>query len=171
MGLWGHGRVCVVAASSLDMDINWVRGKGAIKVTLAKLDRFDAKEKKKILRKTLREAAKFIVLPTAKSMAPKDSGTLKKSLKVRSVKNGRARRRRKAVGVGVMNVNKSLFTGSQFYLGFLEYGTKPRKTKAGENRGKIERDKHDFMARSLRAQEKAVTMFVMAKLRAAARTL
>lgn len=159
-----------MAESSLDMDINWLRAKGAIKVTLSKLDRFDAKEKKKILRKTLREAAKFILLPTTKSMAPTDEGTLKKSLKVRAIKNGRFRRKRKAVGVGVMNVDKSLFTGSQFYLGFLEYGTKPRKTKAGENRGKIDKDEHDFMARSLRAQEKAVTMFVMAKLRAAART-
>ena len=46
---------------------------------------------KKIVRKALRKAAKEIILPHAKALAPVDTGRLRKSLKIRAAKRSRNR--------------------------------------------------------------------------------
>ena len=55
------------------------------------------------------------------------------------------------MGHGVY-VGEGLFKGDQFYAGFLEFGTKPRQTKSGANRGRIDEQKWAFLRPALFAQ-------------------
>ena len=76
---------------------------------------------KKLSRKATRLAAKDIVLPDAKRMAPIDTGKLEKSLVVRAMKRSR-------VKVGhVVQTRDGFFKGYEFYGGFQEFGTKRMK--------------------------------------------
>lgn len=88
-----------------------------------KLDRmlreFEPKLAKKIIRRTLRKAAKP-VLETARQHAPVLTGALKRSLKVRAMK--RSRRNKNKYGVRVIT-GDDFFKGEQFYGAFIEFGT------------------------------------------------
>lgn len=89
---------------------------------------------KKGVRKATRRAAK-LVLEDAIKMVPVKSGALKKSLAVRARKRTRAKHRIHDVAHLVVQKG-ALFSGRQFYGGFLEYGTKERISWKGK-RGAI----------------------------------
>jgi HK97 gp10 family phage protein len=91
-----------------------------------KLKALDAKVSKKIVTKALRAGAK-IILTAAKAAAPKQSGTLKKSLKVRAGK------RKKGTVRFVVQTATGDFKGETYYAAFLEYGHKAGSRKL-ENR-------------------------------------
>ena len=55
-----------------------------------KMKRLTGPQQKKIVRRALRLAAK-VVLPTAKSLVPVDRGTLKKTLKIKALKQKRGK--------------------------------------------------------------------------------
>lgn len=90
-----------------------------------KLKKFPAKVAKKVIRKSLRAGSKIILAKT-KSMAPKDSGALKKSMVIRAGK----RNRRGTIGIlQLFNTAKypQLITTSKsgkraFYPAAIEYG-------------------------------------------------
>lgn len=82
---------------------------------LKSLKRIPAKEGKKIIRTAAREAAKQVLLPVARALAPSDTGLLRRKIKVRAIgrsKNG---------GVRIGATEKD-FTGDQFYAAFQELG-------------------------------------------------
>lgn len=136
-----------------------------------KLAGMEKKLQDKYLRKATRVAAKA-VLVHARRLVPEDSGALAASLKVRSAamttttKGGKKKRSTKyrgLVGHGVI-AGDGLFKGDQFYAGFLEFGTKQRKTKAalwkdprntggGANRGRLDEQKFAFLRPALYAEE------------------
>ena len=88
----------------------------------AKLRGMHGRFQKKLSRKATRAAAKEIVLPEAKAMAPIDTGALEKSLAVRAMKRSRTR-------IGhLVQTRDGFFQGEQFYGAFHEFGT--RKMKA-----------------------------------------
>ena len=83
-----------------------------------KLKNMEPKLAKKIVRSSLRKAAKP-VLQAAKANCPYLSGDLKKSLKVRALK-----KRKHSYAVGVSSSNKKhWYKGDQFYAAFIEFGT------------------------------------------------
>lgn len=110
--------------------------------------------KKKALRKASRESAK-VVQAYAKKYAPRRTGALVRSLKVRALR--RSRRTKHVVGVQVWTGEK-WFKGQQFYAAFLEFGTAERytatrgrskiRTAASRRRGRIRKGKFDFMRRA-----------------------
>lgn len=91
---------------------------------------------KRDLRLATRDTAKEILLVEAKRLAPQgETRRVVKSLTVRVAKgNAEKRLPRHIVGHSVTTRDK-LFTGDTFYAGFLEFGTKERRTKVGESRG------------------------------------
>jgi len=83
---------------------------------LKALKRIPAKEGKKIIRTAAREAAKQVLLPVARALAPSDTGLLRRKIKVRAI--GRSKN-----GVGVrIGATEKDFTGDQFYAAFQELG-------------------------------------------------
>lgn len=70
---------------------------------------------KKALRKALRAGAK-IVAATARQMAPKRTGAVKRSIKVKAMKRSRGR-----LGVQVVT-GEGWFIGPEFYAAFVELG-------------------------------------------------
>lgn len=98
----------------------WVTG---IPELDAKLRSLEPKLAKKIYRRSVRKAAKP-VLDTARSLAPVESGDLKRSLKIRAMK--RSRRNKHIVGVQVVT-GKEWFKGDQFYAAFIEFGAPGHK--------------------------------------------
>ena len=86
-----------------------------------KLKGMHGRFQKKLSRKATRLAARDIVLPDAKAMAPIDTGALEKSLVVRSMK-----RRRTKIG-HVVQTRDGFFKGDEFYGAFHEFGTKYMK--------------------------------------------
>ncbi len=89
----------------------------------------------KLLKQALRSATRDIAkltLRMARDEAPHDTGELERSLTVKALK--RSRRWKWFVGSSVQT-REGMFTGDQFYGGFLEYGTNRRRTKSGANRG------------------------------------
>lgn len=101
-----------------------------VKELMEKLDQFEPKLRKKILRKTLRKAAKP-VLATARRYVPVDTAALKKSLKVRALK--RSRRHKHRVGIAVMT-SEGWFKGDEYYGAFVEFGH-----RVGKRTRKVER--------------------------------
>ena len=91
-----------------------------IKEVDAQLKKFPGTVQKKLTRKAMRKAAKHVVT-AAKAMAPKDSGRLGQSIKVRGLK--RSRKTAHIVGVRIVT-GKDLFKGEYYYGGFVEYGTR-----------------------------------------------
>ena len=79
---------------------------------------------KKIIRKAARRAAKP-VLDRARAFAPRRSGALERSLKIRALRRSR---RRTAIGVQV-STDKGWFKGDEFYGAFVELGTKHIEAK------------------------------------------
>lgn len=98
-------------------------------------------------RKGTRAAAK-VALEMAISLAPHLTGALEKSLKVRAMKRSRRADRRWDVGHTIITGDE-FFTGEQFYAGFVEFGTKPRQTKQGADRGSIPKGQFAFLRPSI----------------------
>lgn len=83
-----------------------------------KLKKLGGKEAKKIVRKAMRPALKP-VMRAARRNAPKDTGLLRKSIKVRSGKRSRA-----GISMRVTSGDKTgNFSGDTYYGGFHEFGT------------------------------------------------
>lgn len=95
------------------------------KAIMRKLKGMVPAARKKVLSKAARTAMKP-VLATAKSNAPKQSGALRKAIKLRAKKKNR----RGVVGVSVA-VGAKWFVGDEFYGAFQEFGWKsgPRKVQ------------------------------------------
>ncbi len=88
----------------------------------------EAKASRAIVASSLRTGAR-VVQAAAKRLAPRDTGALERSIKVRS---GRARH-----GVSVVvGVGQKWFTGDQFYGAFQEFGWKTGKRKS-KNRKQV----------------------------------
>ena len=86
-----------------------------------KFKNMEPKLQKKILRSSLRKAARPIQ-QAAKQNVPVQSGDLRRSIKIRAAK--RSRRTRNQVGIRIStNSGDNLFQGQTFYGGFLEFGT------------------------------------------------
>ena len=81
---------------------------------------FPMKVQKKVVRKPLRDGAK-IINDAAKTIAPVQSGQLRRALKVRAAK--RSRRNKNVVTVRPQ-IGEGDFKGDTFYGAFVEYGTK-----------------------------------------------
>lgn len=82
-----------------------------------KLSRFEQSVQKKAIRKATREASK-VILEEAKTLVPVDTGALRKSLRVRSLKRSRVKQGHQ------VQTGEGFFKGETFYGGFVEYGTK-----------------------------------------------
>lgn len=95
---------------------------------LTRLNLLPAKISRKILREESRKSAKDILLPEAKRVVPKQTGALKKSIKVRALKRSQLR-----TGVRIGYSAKD-FTGDTFYGSFLEYGWRVGKRSAAQLR-------------------------------------
>lgn len=137
-----------------------------------KLDRalrsLPAKLQKKGVRKATRESAKT-VLADAKRGIAHESGRLEKSLTVRTAKGrGGKRLARGTIGHAVAT-REGLFQGDAFYGGFIEFGTKPRQTKKGESRGRVEED--SFLRRALYGNQRLVNWVFKRNLGAALRQI
>ncbi len=96
---------------------------------LKELKQLPGKVQRKILVQESRKAAKTYLLGQAKNAVPKQTGALRKSIKVRALKRSRVR-----VGVRIGMAEKD-FAGETFYGSFLEYGW-----KAGKRRSKASVD-------------------------------
>lgn len=102
-----------------------VRGHRQVIARLGKLE-------KKIARKILSQSARMAMRPilaAAKSNAPRDSGALARSIRMRAMK----RNRRGRIGVRVMT-SQEWFKGDQYYGAFQEFGWKAGKRLAGYRR-------------------------------------
>ena len=96
---------------------------------ISNLEKLGKKETNKIIRKSLRKAAKEAVLPAVKSRVPVDSGKLKKAIVIRGMPRSRKRigilvkiKSREAVGLSE--------TSKGYYPAVIEYGTKKRAAKS-----------------------------------------
>jgi HK97 gp10 family phage protein len=96
-----------------------------------KLKAIDAKLAKSIVKKALRAGAK-VVLKAAKAKAPRKSGLLVKSLKVRS-----AKAKKGAVRMAVQT-REGDFKGETFYAAFTEFGHRIGNRKLGNARKVVE---------------------------------
>lgn len=122
------------------------KGKGGLIVTgVAEIDALlkdlPAKLAKKVIRKAVREANK----PTrrdAQANAPKDTGKLKKAIKLVAIRRSRTR-------IGVMvRIDSKDFAGEEFYPMIQEYGSADRNIPATgymrrayeENKGRVRRE-------------------------------
>lgn len=85
-----------------------------------KLKQLEPKVAKKVIRQSLRAGAK-IIHTAAKAEAPKRTGVLRKSLKVRA-----ARRNRRGTYAVMVTSGEAgnMFTGKAFYGAFIHWGTK-----------------------------------------------
>lgn len=88
----------------------------------------------KLQRKFVRQAARYAlktVVKTARQLAPKKTGRLRKSIKVKSIKRSRSR-----IGSRVTTgAADNQFTGESFYGAFIEFGWKTgRRTSATRKR-------------------------------------
>jgi len=84
-----------------------------------RLRKMEPKLRKKLTRKAIRKAGK-VVHEAAKERVPKESGDLKKSIKLRALK--RSRKNKHRVGVRVISGGR-FFQGEYYYGGHVEYGT------------------------------------------------
>ena len=96
---------------------------------------------KKDLRVATRNAAKRIALPEARRGVPDGpdaTGKAERSLTVRVAKGNKGGRLPRHIVGHSVTTRESLFTGEDFYVGFLEFGTAERQTKSGANRGSVQ---------------------------------
>jgi HK97 gp10 family phage protein len=121
---------------------------GADKIDAA-LSAIEKNVAKKIARKALREGGK-IILKEAKSNAPKESGALKKSIKLRAGKSKKKGRASVVIGTGA-----KWFQGDQFYGAFLEFGHKAGSRKLGDARKQVEAKPYLAPAGEAKAAEAA----------------
>jgi len=101
------------------------------KELIAKLDRLEKRDARRVLRRAHRAAAKQI-LPKARGLAPvlrrqkgrvqrHAPGLLRRAIRVRA-----AKRSRKFIGA-VVTIGKGFFKGETFYGGFQEWGWRTRR--------------------------------------------
>ena len=105
-----------------------------------KTDKALAALPKKLQRKALKQATKQaaqIVLADSRRRAPRDTGLLSSKLVIRTAKRGDGRRMPRGIMGHAVMTREGLFAGEAFYGGFLEFGTKPRRTKSGAFRGQV----------------------------------
>ncbi len=88
------------------------------KELIAALNNLTPALEKKALRTALRESSKPI-LSAAKARAPRDTGALKKSLRIKAFK--RTRKGKVGFSIGTSSLG-SAYQGKQFYGAFQEYG-------------------------------------------------
>lgn len=101
-----------------------------------RLNELEPKVRKKIIRQAMRPAMKMI-RQDAIARAPRKTGQLRKSIKVRAFKRSRTK-----IGVSVTTA-KGWFKGEAFYGGFQEWGWKQGKRALGAGRRHI--PGHGFM--------------------------
>jgi len=98
----------------------------------------EPKLQEKGIRKATRAAAKNVLDDVRRRVPKGKTLALQKSLKVRTARRGNGKRFPRHVMGHAVSTREGLFAGRTFYGGFLEFGTKPRKTKSGANRGIVE---------------------------------
>jgi HK97 gp10 family phage protein len=103
--------------------------------------------RKKALRPATRQVAHF-TRNVAMDLAPHDTGQLEQAIKVRAAKRSRAAAKKHQVATNAIT-NENMFTGDEFYGGFMEFGTEGRVTSSGANRGKIEENRFSFLRPAL----------------------
>ena len=99
-----------------------------IKRLVKGLHNVEPKLRKKVLTKSLRTAAKPIAA-TVKSNAPKESGQMKRAIKVRA-----GRRSRSSVRMRILS-KTDWYKGDDFYLSFIEFGWHIGKRKSWMRQG------------------------------------
>lgn len=82
-----------------------------------KLRALEPRIRKKVQRDAIKRAAKNIIVPAAKALAPEDTGELAASIKAKA-----NRRSRSSVGYTIATTNYN--DQGKFYGGFPEFGTK-----------------------------------------------
>jgi len=92
------------------------------------------KTRKRVIVQAARESLKSRILKQARSKTPKRTGLLQKNIKVKSITRSRGFIGAK-VSAGMPTKGEN--SGKAFYGAFLLWGTKPRTTKSGANRGAI----------------------------------
>jgi len=103
-------------------------------------------KQKQAVRKASRESLKPLAAATSRA-APRDSGLLARSVKVRALKRSRTR-----VGARV-SVGDGKFKGQTFYGGFVELG---RKTGKRGSVGRRRVEPNDFIRRAARQKKQSV---------------
>lgn len=101
-----------------------------------KLERMSDSLQKKAMRVATRKAANA-VRDDAKTLAPHLSGALENSIKTRALPRSTTRKGRQTRVGHMVQVSEGFFKGEEFYAGFIEFGTSPRETSSGANRGLI----------------------------------
>jgi HK97 gp10 family phage protein len=91
-----------------------------------KLTQFEPKVARKYLRQGLREGAK-IFQRVAKANAPRQTGALRRAIKVRAGKRNTVR----------VSIGSQWFQGDQFYAAFLEFGWKQGNRNLKDKRKKV----------------------------------
>lgn len=130
-------------ANNLTIDL---RGEKGLLKALAELK---TTGQKSAVKKAMRKAAKPIQ-KAAQQLAPKRTGQLRRSIKVRAMRRSRVR-----FGVRVVtSPGKNLFTGKTFYGAFQEFGWKTGK-RGSEKRRPVE-GKH-FLEEAAKQTESRVT--------------
>lgn len=111
-----------------------------------KLQTLKGPKQKKAVRKASRESLKPLASATSRA-APRRSGLLARSVKVRALK-----RSRKRVGARV-TIGEGSFKGRTFYGGFIELGRKTGK-RGSAHRRQVE--ENDFMRRTAKRKRQSV---------------
>jgi HK97 gp10 family phage protein len=109
-------------------------GSRSLNRKLARL-KIDNKAKKRVLVVAARDTLKKTMLKEARAKSPKKTGLLRKNIKVKTITKTRGRTIGAKVSAGLPGKNDN--TGAAYYGAFLLWGTKPRTTKSGANRGSI----------------------------------
>lgn len=110
-----------------------------LKETSDKLKALANKVEKSIVRKGLRQGGK-ILLNSARSLAPVQSGRLKRNIKIR---NGRSQKDSISLSVGVSSKD---FQGETYYASFVLYGHRIGSRKLGDSRKEI--PPNDFLLKA-----------------------
>lgn len=121
----------------------------------AKLKALPRKVSGKITRQALRSGAK-VVQKQAQADAPRKTGLLARSIKVRAAKRSRGR-----IGILVQTAT-GFFKGKSFYSGFIEFG---RKTGSRKSAVRREVPADPFMARALEKKKAEAVQVVAAEIR------
>lgn len=136
--------------------LNWTNAAEVRRI----VDALPAKIEKRVWRKACRAAAK-VILPRARANAPKQTGQLRKALRVRALKRSRV-----YVGARVTVGADKWYTGDTFYAAFVEFGHKigkrPSKNiiKSGRDKRQEVPGKHYLEKAGEQSASAAVATFV-----------
>jgi len=112
-----------------------------------KLQALKGPKQKQAVRKASRESLKATLVSSVNRAAPRRTGLLSRSVKVRALKRSRTQ-----VGARV-TVGDGLFKGETFYAGFIELGRKTGK-RGSSNRRTI--SPNDFIRRTAKRKRQSV---------------